>query len=578
MPYATNAGGRLHYRFGALTRRALVARAGVLAAGIGVSVVAACVPSAPSAPGTSGQPSSGASSKAADSQRLQLPSLLPVQGAKPDLAGTHLIADGFTAYPKERFKAVASPPGKGSDVTLVTTFSNPVAPFESNTMWQGLNKALNVDLKLNLVPFSDYSFGKFQTIVAGDDLPDLLFVPIGGVISELPSFLESKCTDLTPYLSGDAIKDYPHLGTLPTMSWKNAIFNGKIFGVPIALSVFYWALWVHQNLLSEVGGKMPQNADDFKRMLVELTRPNAGLYGVGFEVANRYAFSLTTTGGTFFPAIFGAPNNWGEQGGKFTKDFETEEYKAAVGYARDLFAAGVFDPNTTYTTPTASNAFYGRKLAFRFMGLTAPVYEGSPSIVASLNPPYNARLVPAFPSSAGAKASYNFGPGYFGLTVLKKTSADRVKELLGVLNFLAAPIGSEEHLLKNYGIVGADYNLDDRGNPIPTAAGVANLIPWGSAINSAPVLYSARRPDYAAHLQDVEKQLASVGKYDASVGLYSATNQRQGVQVQFRFADGMIDIVTGRRPMNDFDALLREWKTGGGDTIRGELEAVLASL
>ena len=89
----------------------------------------------------------------------------------------------------------------------------------------------------------------------------------------------------------------------------------------------------------------------------------------------------------------------------------------------------------------------------------------------------------------------------------------------------------------------------------------------GSAINSAPVLYSARRPDYAAHLQDVEKQLGAAGKYDASVGLYSATNQRSGVAIQFRFADGMIDIVAGRRPMSDFDALLREWKTGGGDTI-----------
>jgi putative aldouronate transport system substrate-binding protein len=312
-------------------------------------------------------------------------------------------------------------------------------------------------------------------------------------------------------------------------------------------------------------------------MLVELTRPNAGLYGIGFEVGNRYAFSLTTTGGTFFPAIFGAPNNWAEQGGKFIKDFETEEYKAAVDFARDLYATGVFDPNTTYTTPTASNAFYARKLAFRFQGLTAPVYEGSPTISVGLNPPYDARLVPAFPAHVGGKASYNFGPGYFGLMVLRKATPERVKELLGVLNFLAAPIGSEEHLLKNYGAEGSDYTFDDNGNPIPTQQGVADLIPWGSVINSAPVWFSARRPTYAAHLQEVGKQLASVGKYDASVGLYSATNQRQGVPVQFRFADGMIDIVTGRRPMSDFDVLVREWKASGGDTIRAELEAAFAA-
>jgi putative aldouronate transport system substrate-binding protein len=555
-----------------LTRRSFVVRSAMLTAGaaIGSSLLAACL-----APG----PSSGAgAAKSAASQKLRLPSFMSVQGAKPDLRGTDIIPDGYTVYPKERFKSVSTPPGKGSDVTLVTTFSNPVAPFESNTMWQSVSKALNVNLKLNLVPFSDYSFGKFQTIVAGDDLPDLLFVPIGGVIPELPSFLESKCADLTPFLSGDAVKEFPHLGTLPTLSWKNAVFNGKIFGVPIALSVFYWALWIHQNLLEEVGGQMPKNTDDFRRMLLELTRPQAGLYGIGFEAGNRYAYSLTTTGGTFFPAIFGAPNNWSESAGKFVKDFETEEFKASVGFARDLFAAGVFDPNTTYTTPTANNAFYGRKLAFRFMGLTAPVYEGSPTISAGLNPPYEARLVPAFPTQAGGKPSYNFGPGYFGLTVMRKANSDRIKELLGVLNYLAAPIGSEEHLLKNYGAEGSDYKFDDKGNPVPTQQGVADLIPWTSAINSAPVLYSARRPDYAAHLQEVEKQLGSVGKYDASVGLYSATNQRQGVAIQFRFADGMIDIVAGRRPLSDFDVLLREWKTGGGDTIRSELETALAAV
>ncbi len=552
------------------TRRSFVAHSALLAAAVGSTLVAACTPRVPVGSG------SGAA-KSTESQHLQLPTLLPVQGVKADLPGTGVIPDGFTVYPKQRFKAVPTPPGKGGDVTLVTTFSNPVAPFESNTMWQGLNKALNVNLKLNLVPFSDYSFGKFQTIVAGDDLPDLLFVPIGGVIGELPSFLETKCADLTPYLSGDAVKDYPYLAALPTLSWKNAVFNGKIFGVPIALPVFYWALWVHQNLLDEVGGQMPANADDFKRMLVQLTRPNAGLYGIGFEVGNRYAYSLTTTGGTFFPSIFGAPNNWAEQGGKFTKDFETQEYKASVGYARDLFAAGVFDPNTTYTTPTASNAFYSRKLAFRFMGLTAPVFEGPTALIAGLDPPYNAKLVPALPSENGRPASYNFGPGYFGLTVLKKASAERVKELLGILNFLAAPIGSEEHLLKNFGIEGNDFTFDDKGNPILTAQGVGSQIPWTSAINSAPVLFSGRRPDYPGHLQEVGSKLASVGKYDDSVGLYSATNQRQGVAAQFRFADGMIDIVTGRRPLTDFDALLTEWKTGVGDTIRSELEAAFAS-
>jgi putative aldouronate transport system substrate-binding protein len=400
-------------------------------------------------------------------------------------------------------------------------------------------------------------------------------VPIGGVIPELPAFLENKCTDLTPYLAGDAVKDYPNLANLPTLAWKNVIYNGKLLGVPVAQSVFYWALWMHQELLDEMGSAPPTNADDFKRQLVALTKPNAGQYGIGFEVGNRYAFSLTTTGGTFFPAIFGAPNNWGQTGGKFTKDFETEQFKASVGYARDLFAAGVFDPNTTYTTPTARQAFQGRKIAFRFDGLTSVIWDGLPG--QTLTPPNKSRLVAPFPAQTGGKASYNFGPGYFGTTVMKKASPDRIKELLGILNFIASPIGSEEHLLLNYGIKGTDHIPDDNGNPVLTPQGMGSLIPWTSLMNPAPALYNAKAKEYAGSLQETEKLLGAVGIYDASIGLYSATNQRQGVSVQQKFADGMIDIVAGRRPLSDYDGLLREWKTGGGDTIRGELEAAFSS-
>src|SRR5687768_12577155 len=131
------------------TRREFVIRSATLAAAaaIGSSLVAACAPGSPAASGSG-------STKSAASQRVRLPSLLPVQGAKPDLPGTDIIPDGFTVYPKERFKAVPTPPGKGGDVTLVSTISNPMAPLESNTLWQGVNKALNVNLKLNLVPFA----------------------------------------------------------------------------------------------------------------------------------------------------------------------------------------------------------------------------------------------------------------------------------------------------------------------------------------------------------------------------------------------------------------------------------------
>ena len=78
-----------------------------------------------------------------------------------------------------------------------------------------------------------------------------------GVIPDLPSFLEAKVQDLTPFVSGDAIKDYPNLASLPTIGWKGMVYDNKIFAVPIAQSQFYWGLWGHQELHGIVRRWMP---------------------------------------------------------------------------------------------------------------------------------------------------------------------------------------------------------------------------------------------------------------------------------------------------------------------------------
>jgi putative aldouronate transport system substrate-binding protein len=46
---------------------------------------------------------------------------------------------------------------------------------------------------------------------------------------------------------------------------------------------------------------------------------------------------------------------------------------------------------------------------------------------------------------------------------LKKASADRIKEMLRVLDFLAAPFGTEEDLLLQYGLPDVHYTFDGSG-------------------------------------------------------------------------------------------------------------------
>ena len=71
---------------------------------------------------------------------------------------------------------------------------------------------------------------------------------------------------------------------------------------------------------------MPKNADDLKRVYQQLNRPQEDRYATAsFQLQ---AFFVNN----FYSAMFGAPNNWRlESNGKLTKNYETPEYKDAIG-------------------------------------------------------------------------------------------------------------------------------------------------------------------------------------------------------------------------------------------------------
>src|SRR5581483_5911353 len=132
-----------------------------------------------------------------------------------------------------------------------------------------------------------------------------------------------------------AIKDYPNLANIPTTSWKSVIYNNKIYGVPSAFPIVPGSvLWVHQEMLDQAGLARPKSADDFKKVLTALKNPNAGTWGIGASVQGA-----ESTSGAYdlavYSMMFGAPNDWKvDSSGKMIKNFETDQFKAAVGYAR----------------------------------------------------------------------------------------------------------------------------------------------------------------------------------------------------------------------------------------------------
>ncbi len=543
------------------------------------SAATAASPAASSA--SSGQSTPGAAAKPAGSP-VKLPTTVPLQGVQADLPGSPdgLIDPGFLSYPKNPFKSVPNPPGKGGDINVITsTAFNPPTPLGDNPLLQAVNKELGANLKISIAPYADYKTTRLATIMAGGDLPDVLYIQPQSPLPNFPDFLKAKCADLTPYLSGDAVKDYPNLANFPAFSWKNGVFNNGIYAIPCPYPVYSWVLWTHQELLDQAGLPLPKSADDFKKTLVAMTKPDQNQWGIGTE--NTYGFTMITG---LFPAMFGAPAYWGvDNNGKFTYTAETDGYRQALSFARELYVAGVFTPKSlTYDVSSKRNDFTARRFAFDYDGMVQASQTLFWPSIPNLNPKGKYTVVPPFSADGKAKPIFWAGQpgqtGSFGYSVVKQGSPERIKEVLGVLNYLAAPFGSHEFMLMHYGIEGVDYNLDDKNNPVLTTKGKADsAVPWPYIVMPQNYIYNAAASDFAGAIQGFEKSLLPSVVYDASLGLYSNTYTGKGTALQLALNDAINGIVKGDSPLSSFDQALKDWKSKGGDQSRTEYEQAYAA-
>jgi putative aldouronate transport system substrate-binding protein len=456
-----------------LKRREFIERAGLVVGAIGFPLLLeACAPAQSKPASTSGTPApGGAAAGAAANSGSVVPTYVPFASKPtpdyPSQGDPYL--DGYDNFPKNLQKVVTGEVGTGSTVNAMTIgLFPPPTPYENNPAWQAINKELNVDFRMNIVAPGDY-VAKLATVMAGNDMPDLLFFYYNlqtaiTAVAGVPQFLDAQGADLTPYLAGDAIKDYPALAAIPTRAWKNSgsVFNGKIIMVPKPLYSEGFVFLKNVTQWDADIGKdyVPKNADDFKRVMQALTKPQEGRYATA-------AAGASSTGDAFglkwYSQLFGAPNEWrAGSDGKLTRTFETEEYKATVAYVHDLFTSGLFHPNTLQITsgPNARSDFAGGKWTIWLDGF-ATAWSDPWRRARQATNPFEVHMIPLFGAQDSVKPVHMMNSAHLGATAIKKSSPDRVKELLRVLNYLAAPFGSKEDLLLSYGAEGPDYTLDD---------------------------------------------------------------------------------------------------------------------
>ena len=544
---------------------------------------AAATPATAAAPTVVGAAASGKSSAA-------LPSYIaPNLAAPPDFdAHDPRVTLAWNNYPKNPPVSWNKPaPGTGGIVNaFMVDYYPPPTPYDSNPTWQAVNKALNANVQMTQVSGPDYPL-RMATMMAGGDIPDIIHLFAGITGAFVPpgtaEFVKSQCQDLTQYLAGDAVKDYPNLAAIPSYAWSNSacVIDGALYSWPIhrylpGLSYFFknTDMWN-----ARVGADTaPQNADDWKKIVTELNDPNNGVWGLGAVVNGIGAPNMGIIG---YAMMFGAPNVWGmDSSGKVIRDRETDQYKAAVGYLRDMWAGGVIWPDAPSSNDARAN-FVGKKFATCVEGF-GNSWNDFWLRGLNQNPPTNFDIILPFSADANTKVQSYITGGYISTNVMKKASSDRVQELLRIVDYLAKPFGTQEDLLITYGLSPADYTIGPDGNPTLTSDGKSRsqYVPWQYMSDRPYATYYAGIPNYAQHVNMIEQKLVDtkIAVADVTLGYYSPTGASSaGKQAEQAFTDGVNNIVLGRDPMSNYDQLVKTWQDAVGTRIKQEYNDAIAA-
>lgn len=541
-----------------LTRRSFV-RAAVAAAVFG-PMVSACS----SAPRPQAGVNSGAALQAA------LPAHLPNTAVPPDIpsvaGGPGVLTDpGYLTYPSSKIATVSGVPGRGGAYTAVTPLWGTV-PSPGNSFYEAMNKALGVNFTMKPADGNNYAT-IIPTMTAAKRLPDWIQLPtwwnaafnVGGLAA-------SQLADLTPYLAGDKVKKYPNLAAIPTGAWQVGAWGDKLYGIPSFSSSFVVSgtTFYRRDVLEAKGITADQvkSADDLMNLGKELTDAKGGVWA--FDDVWTY----------LFPS-WGVPAKWKVDNGKLVHKYLMPEFLEALEWHYELATAGYLHPDAIAGDNANGNTrFYSGKTLISGGG-TGTWNLADHQSGGAANPNFRRGSFNYFAADGKSEARMFMATSSTTVSYLNvNLKPEQIEELLAVANYLAAPYGTAEYTMVNFGVEGVHHTVV---NGVPTAneEGKKNVqaktFPF---LASPPAVISnpgadVVTKDYAAWQAANAKALYKPVFWNMNVSMPQAMATVDAAQA---VEDSIKDCYHGKKKVSEVQEAIKTWQSGGGDRLAGWMD------
>ncbi|MFJ2892598.1 extracellular solute-binding protein [Streptomyces sp. NPDC087305] len=544
------------------SRRSFLASTAVVAAAVagGVPLLSAC--------GASDSGSGGGSSEGKGVKKL-LPAFVTGNVVTPDIASKNGSAVGFTSKLDLATLKTSVPKklGKGGKVSIMSPFwGSP--PKNDNAYYKAMNALIGVDVAWQNQDGNTYD-QKLGAVLASSDIPDVVVVPSWNMGGKIPSAIIGKFADLGPYLSGDKVKDYPNLAAIPSDAWQRCVFGGKLRGLPMPSSYVPNIVPLYRkDIFDKEGYEVPTSADEFMALAKEITNARA----------KRWAcLDMKWTAFNAWGVLSGSEKSlgWNLVDGKLVNRIETQEYLEALEWTRKLFAAGYVHPDAKLGKSAATDP--GPKFAageFLIYNQDISQWWSRTAEQATQNPDYKIWGMDIFGHAGDSPTLWAGEPAGIFAFISKKASASVIHDALAVANVTAAPYGTKEYMLTNYGVEGTHYTVK---NGVPTKTDQGNNEVINAYVMVASPAATIAHPDFPEVAKAQVEWQQRMGAFTKKSTFYGQqiTEPSRYTNLSNDFEQLEDDITRGRKKISDMQQAVSDWKSKGGDQLRAWYQKLL---
>ncbi|MCH1625457.1 extracellular solute-binding protein [Fredinandcohnia quinoae] len=464
---------------------------------------------------------------------------------------------------KDKEKTAAYDPNSHLEVSWMAMLHTPTAP--TDVVLDKIEEKTNATITFNWVPDASKEERVTSALASGElaDIVSLTMLTNSSVRTSLKSGMFWEV--------GEYLDDYENLKLISEDVRTAASIEGKLYGVPYQKNLARSGLVIRQDWLDKLGLPVPETLDDLYEVARAFTEDDPDGNGKDDTVGFGDRSDLRYSSFKLLSSYFGAPNGWKvEDDGSFISEVETQEYKDAMDFSRDMYKNGYLAQDFAVTAKTDQQNQFAQGKTGIYTGIVD--IKNLKDLAKGLQDDMDLVPVNKIKSPDGDYHVWSENSGVGGLLAFPKSEVKTEAELKRVLQFVNDLIDKEVYMLMTGGIEGVHYELEASG-----AIKILDTDTWKNDVQP----FSSQRPSEVTHSlvdADPKKQLANeqisensdFAVLDPTVPLDSATANERGTELQKILTDATIKYIMGDIDEKDFEAEVKKWREAGGDQMAKE--------